>query len=36
MLKINRIEAIAVALARVRCIILERERHADWVRHAVE
>ena len=28
--------AIAVALARVRCIILERERHADWVRHAVE
>jgi heme exporter protein C len=27
---------IAVALARVRCIILERERHADWVRHAVE
>ena len=28
--------AIAVALARVRCIILERERHAEWVRHAVE
>jgi heme exporter protein C len=28
--------AIAVSLARVRCIILERERHADWVRHAVE
>jgi heme exporter protein C len=28
--------AIAIALARVRCIILERERHADWVRHAVE
>ena len=28
--------AIAVALLRVRCIILERERHADWVRHAVE
>ena len=27
---------IAVTLARVRCIILERERHADWVRHAVE
>ena len=28
--------AIAVALLRVRSIILERERHADWVRHAVE
>jgi heme exporter protein C len=28
--------AIAVALLRVRCIILERERHADWARHAVE
>ena len=28
--------AIAVSLLRVRCIILERERHADWVRHAVE
>ena len=28
--------AIAVALLRVRCIILERESHADWVRHAVE
>jgi len=28
--------AIAVALARVRNIILERERHADWVRQAVE
>ena len=27
---------IAVALLRVRSIILERERHADWVRHAVE
>jgi len=27
---------IAVALLRVRGIILERERHADWVRHAVE
>ncbi len=27
--------AIAVTLARVRCIILERERHAEWVRHAV-
>lgn len=28
--------SIAVALARVRCIMLERERHTDWVRHAVE
>ncbi|MGQ0709661.1 MAG: heme ABC transporter permease CcmC [Rhodoferax sp.] len=28
--------AIAIALYRVRSIILERERHADWVRHAVE
>ena len=28
--------SIAVALARVRNIILERERHADWVRGAVE
>ena len=27
---------IAVALLRVRGIILERERHADWARHAVE
>jgi len=27
--------AIAVALARLRSIILERERHNDWVRHAV-
>jgi len=26
---------IAVALARLRSIILERERHNDWVRHAV-
>jgi heme exporter protein C len=26
---------IAVALARVRAIILERERQADWVQHAV-
>jgi heme exporter protein C len=28
--------SIAAALARVRCIILERERHTDWVKHAVE
>ena len=28
--------AIAVALARVRTIILERERHTEWVKHAVE
>ena len=28
--------SIAVALARVRNIILERERHADWVRGVVE
>ena len=27
---------IAVALARVRNIILERERHTEWVQHAVE
>ena len=27
--------SIAVALARVRNIILERERHNEWVRHAV-
>lgn len=27
---------IAIALYRVRSIILERERHAEWVRHAVE
>jgi len=27
--------SIAVALARVRSIILERERHNDWVRHAL-
>jgi heme exporter protein C len=25
--------SIAVALARVRCIILERERHSDWIKH---
>jgi heme exporter protein C len=23
---------IAVALKRARCIVLERERHADWVK----
>ena len=28
--------SIAVALMRVRAIILERERHSDWVKHAVE
>ncbi len=28
--------SIAVALVRVRCIILERERRADWVRQLVE
>ncbi len=28
--------AIAAALARVRCIILERESHTEWVKHAVE
>lgn len=28
--------AIAVALARVRTIILERERHTEWVKYAVE
>lgn len=28
--------AIAMALLRVRNIILERERHTEWVRHAVE
>jgi len=27
--------AIAASLARVRCIILERERHTEWVKHAV-
>jgi heme exporter protein C len=27
--------AIAIALVRVRNIILERERHTDWVKHAV-
>ena len=28
--------AIAVALLRVRTIILERERHTEWVKHAME
>ena len=28
--------SIAVALTRVRAIILERERHTEWVKHAVE
>mgnify|MGYP001162878321 CR=1 FL=1 len=28
--------SIAVVLARVRVIILARERHADWVQHAME
>ena len=28
--------SIAVALMRVRAIILERERHTEWVKHAVE
>ena len=28
--------AIAVSLARVRCIMLEREKHADWVRQYME
>ncbi len=28
--------AIAMALARVRNIILERERHTDWVKHAIK
>ena len=27
--------SIAVALVRVRAIILERERHTEWVKHAV-
>jgi heme exporter protein C len=27
--------AIAVALSRVRCIMLERESHTDWAQHAV-
>ena len=29
-------DAIAAALARVRSIILDRERHTEWVKHAVE
>jgi heme exporter protein C len=28
--------SIAVALARVRCIMIEREKHADWVRQIME
>lgn len=28
--------SIAVALSRVRCIMLERERHTEWVRDALE
>jgi heme exporter protein C len=28
--------AVAAALARVRCIILERERHADWLQELQE
>ena len=28
--------AIAMALARVRNLILERERHTEWVHHALE
>jgi len=28
--------SFAVALLRARAIILERERHSDWVKHAVE
>ncbi|MCX7174786.1 MAG: heme ABC transporter permease CcmC [Proteobacteria bacterium] len=28
--------SIAMTLMRVRAIILERERHSDWVKHAVE
>jgi heme exporter protein C len=28
--------SIAMALMRVRAIILERERHTEWVKHAVE
>jgi heme exporter protein C len=27
---------LAVVLKRVRCIILERERHAEWVRELAE
>jgi heme exporter protein C len=28
--------SIAAALLRLRCIVLERERHADWVRQTIE
>ena len=28
--------SVAVALMRVRSIMLERERHSEWVKHAVE
>jgi len=28
--------AITMTLVRVRAIILDRERHAEWVKHAVE
>jgi heme exporter protein C len=28
--------AIVVVLQRVRCIILERERHTDWVKQLAE
>jgi len=28
--------SIAVSLMRVRAIMLERERHTDWVKYAVE
>jgi heme exporter protein C len=28
--------SIAVALMRVRCIILERERHSDWLKQYSE
>jgi heme exporter protein C len=28
--------AITMALVRVRAIILDRERHTEWVKHAVE
>jgi heme exporter protein C len=28
--------SIGAVLLRVRCIILERERHADWIKHLAE
>ncbi len=28
--------AVAVVLLRVRCIILDRERHTEWVKHAIQ